>query len=479
MQTAAAYIRVSTDDQLEYSPDSQLDRIREYAKAHNLLLPEEYIFRESEGISGRKAEKRPEFLRMIAAAKQTPKPFDVILVWKFSRFARNREDSIVYKSMLRRQCGIDVVSISEPVGDDKMSVLMEAMIEAMDEYYSLNLGEEARRGMKKKFETGGIVSGAPFGYIVENGRFVIDEETAPVVREVFSLFVSGHGYREIAQRLNDRGILTKRQSLWENRTVEYLLRNPVYIGKLRWNPEKRTARDFDNPNIQVVPGIHEPIISQDIFDQAQLRVYQLKQAHPYHAREKTKYDYMLRGLVKCSNCGRTLSAHRSRGIMAVQCIGYAHGKCKVSHHIAVTMLDLMVLVSCRRFLKSGNFQLHIRRAQSADTTAIKLEIARHEEMLHRAKEAYIAGVDTLAEYMEYKSRLSEEIERLKAKMPQEKPIDEEKVRAAFREKALGILDQIESTDDPKEQNNMLRMICEKIIFDRTKYLVDVLFYVEV
>ena len=479
MQTAAAYIRVSTDDQLEYSPDSQLDRIREYAKVHDLLLPEEYIFRESEGISGRKAEKRPEFLRMIAVAKQTPKPFDVILVWKFSRFARNREDSIVYKSMLRRQCGIDVVSISEPVGDDKMSVLMEAMIEAMDEYYSLNLGEEARRGMKKKFETGGIVSGAPFGYVVENGKFVVDEEAAPVVREIFSMFVSGHGYREIAQTLNDRGVLTKRQSRWENRTVEYLLRNPVYIGMLRWNPEKRTSRDFDDPNIQVVPGNHDPIISHDIFDQAQLRAYQLKQAHPHHAREKAKYDYMLRGLAKCSNCGKTLSAHRSKGVMSVQCIGYTHGTCNVSHHIAISMLDLMVLVSCRRFLKSGNFRLHIRRTQSADTTAIKLEITRHEEMLRRAKEAYIAGVDTLSEYMTYKSHLSAEIERLKAKMPQEKPIDEEKVRAAFREKALGVLDRIESTNDPKEQNNMLKTICEKVIFDRTKYLVDVLFYAEV
>jgi len=163
MQTAAAYIRVSTDDQLEYSPDSQLDLLREYAKTHDLLLPDENVFREAEGVSGRKADRRPEFQRMIAMAKKEPRPFDVILVWKFSRFARNREDSIVYKSMLRRQCGIDVVSISEPVGDDKLSILIEAMIEAMDEYYSINLGEEARRGMKKKFETGGIVAGTACG----------------------------------------------------------------------------------------------------------------------------------------------------------------------------------------------------------------------------------------------------------------------------------------------------------------------------
>jgi DNA invertase Pin-like site-specific DNA recombinase len=103
---------VSTDEQLEYSPDSQIKKIKEYAKHNDIHISDEFIFLD-EGISGRKAEKRPAFMKMIALAKTKPKPFDMILVWKFSRFARNREDSIVYKSMLRKQCGIDVVSISE------------------------------------------------------------------------------------------------------------------------------------------------------------------------------------------------------------------------------------------------------------------------------------------------------------------------------------------------------------------------------
>ncbi len=476
MQTAAAYIRVSTDDQLEYSPDSQLDRIRDYANAHNLLLREENVFREPEGISGRKAEKRPEFLRMIAAAKQKPRPFDVILVWKFSRFARNREDSIVYKSMLRRQCGIDVVSVSEPVGDDKLSILIEAMIEAMDEYYSINLGEEARRGMKKKFETGGIVSAPAFGYTIKDGQYTADPASAPIVSEIFDLFLSGCGYREIAQELNSRGIRTKFGNLWENRTVEYILRNPIYIGKLRWNPEERSLRKWDSPNVQIADGGHEPIISQDTFDKAQLRAYQLKQAHPYHTREKAKYDYMLRGLAKCSNCGSTLSATGGQQSLSVQCIGYAHGKCKVSHHISIAALDLMVLASCRKFLQSGNFTLHIRRRQTTDVTALQLEIAKHEEMLQRARDAYIAGVDTLAEYTAVKQRLKSEIGRLKGRLPQEKPINEVQVRENFRRNALNVLDQIEATDDPKAQNDLLKSICEKIIFSRPNNSVEIFFY---
>ena len=161
MRTAAAYIRVSTDDQLEYSPDSQLLQIRRYAKDNGFLLPQQWVFVEEEGRSGRQSSKRPEFLRMIAAAKQSPKPFDAILVWKYSRFARSRQDSIVYKSMLRKELGIDVISVSEYLGDDKMAIITEAIIEAMDEFYSVNLAEEVTRGMAEKARRGQPPQGRP------------------------------------------------------------------------------------------------------------------------------------------------------------------------------------------------------------------------------------------------------------------------------------------------------------------------------
>ena len=121
MKTGAAYIRVSTEDQIEYSPDSQLKKIQEYAHSHQILLPKHLIFQD-EGISGRSARKRPAFMKMIGMAKQTPRPFDVILVWKFSRFARSRQDSILYKSMLRKDCGINVISITEQLSDDPTAI---------------------------------------------------------------------------------------------------------------------------------------------------------------------------------------------------------------------------------------------------------------------------------------------------------------------------------------------------------------------
>ena len=174
LRIGAAYIRVSTDDQVEYSPASQLVEIRKYARAHDILVPDEYIFVD-EGISGRTTNKRPEFNRMIGTAKVKPKPFDVILLWKFSRFARSREDSILYKSMLRRDLGIEVVSISEPIGDDKMSIIIEAMIEAMDEYYSINLAEEVRRGMTQRAKQGRPNTYAPIGYRMQDGGYRSEE----------------------------------------------------------------------------------------------------------------------------------------------------------------------------------------------------------------------------------------------------------------------------------------------------------------
>ena len=272
---AAAYIRVSTEDQTELSPDSQLKLIREYAASHDLLLPDRFIYID-EGISGKNTKKREAFNRMIGTAKLRPKPFDVILLWKFSRFARNREDSVVYKSMLRRQLAIDVLSISEPMGDDKMAVLIEAMIEAMDEYYSINLAEEVRRGMTEKASRGGLQSAPSFGYAVKDNVLTPVPEEAALVREVFGRFTSGAGYSVIARWLNDMGVRTKRGNRFENRTVEYMVRNPVYIGKLRWNPSGRTGRDFDNENIILVEAKHEPLISMEAWNAAQARVREVK-----------------------------------------------------------------------------------------------------------------------------------------------------------------------------------------------------------
>ena len=120
---AAAYIRVSTDEQAEFSPAAQKRAILIYAEKNNIKINENNIYAD-EGISGRKAEKRPAFMKMISDAKTKPQQFSIILVHKFDRFARNREDSVVYKSLLKKECGIRVVSVTEQLEDDKFSIIL-------------------------------------------------------------------------------------------------------------------------------------------------------------------------------------------------------------------------------------------------------------------------------------------------------------------------------------------------------------------
>lgn len=146
MKTAAAYVRVSTDDQLEFSPDSQIKLIQDYAEKNDIVLLEEFIYMEDDGKSGKSIAKRDKFLELISAAKKKPKPFDMILVWKFSRFARNQEEAITLKSMLKK-LDIEVVSISEPLPEGPFGELIERILEWQDEYYLTNLSHIRETGL--------------------------------------------------------------------------------------------------------------------------------------------------------------------------------------------------------------------------------------------------------------------------------------------------------------------------------------------
>ena len=145
LKIGAAYVRVSDERQDEYSPDSQLKKIREYAAKEGYMIPDEYVFYD-DGISGRSVKKRDDFKRMISVAKEKTHPFNKIYVWKFSRFARNQEEAIVYKSLLAKN-KVYVVSVSEPIQEGHFGALQERIIEWMDEFYSINLSGEVIRGM--------------------------------------------------------------------------------------------------------------------------------------------------------------------------------------------------------------------------------------------------------------------------------------------------------------------------------------------
>lgn len=460
MKTAAAYIRVSTDDQVEYSPDSQLKLIRQYAAKNGMIVPDEFVFVD-DGISGRTAANRPGFNQMIGTAKQKPKPFDAILLWKFSRFARSREDSIVYKSMLRKQLGIEVVSISENLGDDKMSILMEAMIEAMDEYYSINLAEEVRRGMAEKFSRGQVISQPPFGYRAENNRFVPDPETAPLVQYLFTEFAAGRGCRELALQFNETGSRTRRGNLWENRTIEYILENPVYIGKLR-----RWEKGGETQQLLLTEGQHDPLISLELWERVQRRLLQNRESHIPYARGECGRMYMLHGLLRCDCCGSALTL-ASSSPPGVQCCAYAKGKCAVSHYITLEKINQAVLDSLEEDLAGRKIQLDIPPPPSlpAGRSLLSARLEREKRRLDRIREAYTAGIDTLEEYQRSKADILRAIQALESEA--KKFPGPEKARKTWIHQVRDVLQTVRDPAETEEAKNLLlRSLVDEIIFCR-------------
>ena len=475
MKIAAAYIRVSTDDQIEYSPDSQIRAIRNYAEKNGYYLPEQYIFMD-EGISGRTVGKREGFKQMIALAKSTPKPFEAILVWKYSRFARNREDSVVYKSMLRKQCGIDVVSISESTGDDKMSILFEAMIEAMDEYYSINLSEEVKRGMTEKAKRGGVLSVAPFGYKVVNGRYEIVESEAVVVREAFSDYLAGSGFLTIAKKLNAIGVKTHRGSSIENRTIEYWLHNPAYIGKTRWNPTGRTRRDYFNENVIISEGSHEPIIDDDLWTEVQKKLREDKVKNQKYMRKPNKgMSYWLNGVLRCGKCGSTL----------VNCSGFylcgnrPKGTCESNGGIGLKTITKLVIdkleeiIDCDDVCVEFASQSKIKKEPGISNTLRLLQVKLEEanRKFERVKEAYEGGIDTIEEYKQNKQKITKEISELKNLIAEEEgqkqdetPENKNQVTAKMREEIKKVSDILKSDNvSVEEKNGVLKSIVKEIV----------------
>jgi DNA invertase Pin-like site-specific DNA recombinase len=479
MKIAAAYIRVSTDDQTELSPDSQIKQVREYASAHDYIVPDEYIYRD-DGISGRTARKRPAFNEMIGTAKLKPKPFDAILVWKFSRFARNREDSIVYKSMLRK-LGIEVISISEPTGDDKMSVLIEAMIEAMDEYYSINLAEEVKRGMLEKLSRGKCVNSAPIGYTFKDGELVIDEEKAFIVRRIYQEYANGKTMLQIARDLNNDGIKTLHGNNFENRTVEYILRNPLYAGKLRYTQGGGGSRSHYHSDIDtmIVDGSHAPVIEPKVWDDIQSKINATKLKYKKYERDTpVKHNTMLRGLIKCSSCGSTLCINSTGHY---QCNAYAHGKCNVSHSIKEEKINEAVINALEVLDINGEITLSVRRPQIQDDKYEQYSklLKREYTKLERVKEAYQNGIDTLEEYKRNKAKIMADIDKIQSLMKkyETSKSTEKSKKTELKSKYEHFIDLVNDPETPPDKlNSALKGFVEKIVFDRVKSSISIFYY---
>lgn len=476
IKIGAAYIRASTDDQLEYSPESQLKVIRDYAKREDYLIPDEFVYQD-DAISGKTASKRPQFQLLIAQAKEKNPPFDSIFVWEFSRFARNREESVVYKNLLRKN-GIAVRSVKEPLPDGPFAGLIESIIEWMDEYYLINLADEVRRGMKEKATRGECMGTAPFGYTAKDKTFVINEN-AEIVRYLFEAFAAGKGARALAQEMNEKGVRTRRGNAPDNRWVHYILTNPTYIGKIRWSTEGHANYDRPNyagENVLVVDGKHPPIIDQELWDAVQMKIG--KRSTEVKYKRDGKKVFMLKGLVRCGDCGATLTKLTTLS-PSLQCHKYAKGQCHVSHSITIEKINAAVVKGLESLAESKEFRFTPQKPRISRVSHDwdKL-IASEQARLKRAKSALLDGAFTSEEYKEIKMEIEDSIAKLKAGRDAEArdAQDREPDAEGFAEKVKGVLEIVNTSDaDDETKNQAFRSIIDRIVFNKPENTLDFYF----
>lgn len=474
IKSAAAYIRVSTEDQTEYSPEAQKRALKHWATANGWRIEPDHIYID-EGISGRKAEKRPAFMSMIGAAKCKPAPFEAILVHKFDRFARSREDSVVYKSLLRKECGVRVISITESIEDDKFSIILEAMLEAMAEYYSINLSEEVKKGMTEKARRGERQSIAPFGYRSQDGSLVIEPTEAAAVRELFSRFAGGETYFSLARWLNDCGYRTRRGNAMQNRSVRYMLTNPTYVGLNAWTSNRTQRRNTEYlmaDNTIILPGDHEPLIDRETWDRVQTRIADLREQFAHGAQPALHADW-ISGLVRCCVCGRVMVRNRMKkqGAFYWVCNGYAHGACKTSGGINDADLKAMLIAGVRRDADDLGLLCTTARAalQAVKTNPYPQMLERLDLKLQRAKEAYQAGIDTLEEYAAVKRALTAERESILSDMNNQ-DVHEDQIRVLaerFRTDLLNLCTLLESDAPLERKHDLAHHVIQRASWDKS------------
>jgi len=277
------YARYSAGaNQTEQSIEGQLRECKEYAKTHDLTIVGQYIDRH---ISG-KTDNRPQFQKMIKDSdRQT---FEAVLLYKIDRFARNRYDSAIYKARLKKN-GVKVLYAKESIPDGPEGIILESMLEGMAEYYSAELAQKIRRGMQESAHkchvTGGYLA---LGYKIGLDKsFEIDEQQAPIVHKIFSMYDSGSTVTEICNELNSIGVKTARGGCFNKNSLRTILKNEKYIGV------------YDAQGIRVENGVPS-IIDKALFNRVQQRT---AANHKAPARKKAKINYYLSGKLYCGSCG--------------------------------------------------------------------------------------------------------------------------------------------------------------------------------
>ena len=463
---AYSYVRVSSEAQAERgtSIQSQLELIRKYAKQNSISIVKEFVD-EAESAT---TDLRPDFQEMISLCKADAHGVDSILVWKLSRFARNKVDSVVYKKLLKDRQGIRVISVSEPIEDTPEGRMLEGIIEVMDSYYSENLAKESMRGLrqaaKQGFHTGGVT---PYGYRLKNvnvGNTIkkvweIHPKESKAVKLIYTMHSKGHTYKEIMDALYEKGFKPRKKNEWGKSSISEILRKQCYSGTHYFNTRKRKdlgkrvhLRDIKDKSEWISIKVPQ-IVDDDTFKTVKEKIGKRKFKTP-----RRKANQILSGLLVCGLCEQPYvigDYYRGKYPYYRCSTKMKQGKSVCSNRtLRGDELDKVILAEIKDKIFSEQNLKQYKKLLDESVSDEKVELQetikaleKEKEELNNKKKVYYEGLETGKLNMDL---VSERLEQLKA---EDERITKQKLES---EERLTNLPEAENYELTKKEYQELR-----------------------
>jgi len=435
-----AYLRVSTGMQVEgYSLDAQLASIERYAKAYDYEIVKIY---KDEGKSGKSVEDREDFIRMFEDIETEAINVDYVMVFKLSRFGRNTADVMTYLQRLQDN-GVNLVCVEDHLNSEYgAGKMMITVLSAVAEIERVNILEQTMAGRRQKAEEGKWNGGfPPYGYSLgEDDILQLNEEEAKAVRIIYDKYVNdGMGFNSIAKYLNRQGISKiprKNGTLtqWSAKLVKDIIDNPVYKGYIAYgrrtkekvkgtSNEYRTVRQDD---YIVAKGKHEPIISEELWDEAhELR---LKTGVASPSSIGRNRIHLLSGILRCPEClgpmytnknswtrkdGTYVERHYYVCSRAFQARGL---ECNYKASLRKDIIEPDVIEAVRALVKDPDLAAEVKAkiGKEVDTSEIDKELANYRKALTQAKtvkETLEREIDTLPYDAPHRERKLQDLNR--------------------------------------------------------------------
>lgn len=437
MKTCVIYARYSSNNQTEQSIEGQIRVCREYAQRNNLAVAGTYIDRATTGTN----DNREQFQKMLKDSDK--KAWDYVLCYKLDRFSRNKYEMAIHRKHLKDN-GVKILSTMENIPETPEGVLLESLLEGMNQYYSEELSQKTKRGLRETRIKGNYMGGPiNYGYSIKHenvgdqtvSKVVINEDEAPILLHIFEAYAAGNRIPDIARELDDKGI-TNRGNPFTVNSIYFILQQEKYTGVYNFNGETFTH-------------IYPAIIPKELFQIVRKRIDKNKTG-----KHVIGVDYILMGKCFCGYCGHKL---RSAAGTTTDGTILRYYRCPYSkkdpdcHNKSVrkeVLEEIVTNVLAEELTKPDNlkfligkvFELYCENQDGSDLHRYEKELAATDKAIKNILAAIEEGIFTPST----KQRLTE--------------LEEKKIR----------LEQAITIESAKEKNMFTKTDIERYICDAVK-----------